>query len=281
MLADVSAHQAWPGPESARRPRVGLSTSSVYPESTASCFELAGRLGYDGVEVMVGIDPVSRNVDALVQLREYHDVPVLSVHAPTLLVTQGTWGNDPWEKLERSAVAAHRLGADCVVVHPPFRWQRSYAQGFVDGIRRLERTTGIGFAVENMFPWRGPRSAEVRAYSPGWDPTERDYDHLTLDLSHAATARQRSLDLVDAWGERLTHVHLTDGDSSISDSHLFPGEGDQEAAAVLATLTARGFAGHVVLEVNTRSVGSRSAREEALARTLAWARTHLAVPAIP
>ena len=106
MLADVSAHQAWPGPESARRPRVGLSTSSVYPESTASCFELAGRLGYDGVEVMVGIDPVSRNVDALVQLREYHDVPVLSVHAPTLLVTQGTWGNDPWEKLERSAVAA-------------------------------------------------------------------------------------------------------------------------------------------------------------------------------
>ena len=35
--------------------------------------------------------------------------------------------------------------ADVVVVHPPFRWQRSYAQGFVDGIRRLERTTGIVF----------------------------------------------------------------------------------------------------------------------------------------
>ena len=52
MLADVSAHHAWPGPGPRSRPRVGLSTSSVYPESTASCFELAGRLGYDGVEVM-------------------------------------------------------------------------------------------------------------------------------------------------------------------------------------------------------------------------------------
>ncbi|WP_241653403.1 sugar phosphate isomerase/epimerase family protein [Propioniciclava flava] len=277
----MSAHHAWPGPGPGSRPRVGLSTSSVYPESTASCFELAGRLGYDGVEVMVGIDPVSRDVDALVELRDYHDLPVLSVHAPTLLVTQGTWGRDPWEKLERSAVAAHRLGADCVVVHPPFRWQRSYAQGFVEGIRRLERTTGIVFAVENMFPWRGPRNAEIRAYAPGWDPTEGDYDHLTLDLSHAATARQRSLDLIDAWGERLTHVHLTDGDASISDSHLFPGEGDQDAGAVMAELVARGFAGHVVLEVNTRSIGSRSAREEALARALAWTRAHLGVPAMP
>ena len=281
MLADVSAHHAWPGPGPRSRPRVGLSTSSVYPESTASCFELAGRLGYDGVEVMVGIDPVSRDVDALVELRAYHDLPVLSVHAPTLLVTQGTWGRDPWEKLERSAVAAHRLGADCVVVHPPFRWQRTYAQGFVEGIRRLERTTGIVYAVENMFPWRGPRNAEIRAYAPGWDPTEGDYDHLTLDLSHAATARQRSLDLIDAWGERLTHVHLTDGDASISDSHLFPGEGDQDAGAVMAELVARGFAGHVVLEVNTRSIGSRSAREEALARALAWTRAHLGVPAMP
>ena len=277
----MSGKPAWPGTEAQRSPRVGLSTSSVYPESTGSCFELASRLGYDGVEVMVGIDPVSRDVDALVQLRDYHGVEVLSIHAPTLLVTQGTWGNDPWEKLERSALAAHRLGADSVVVHPPFRWQRSYAQGFVEGIRRLERTTGIIFAVENMFPWRGPRGTEVRAYSPGWDPTERDYDHLTLDLSHASTAKQKSLDLVDAWGERLTHVHLTDGDGSIADSHLFPGEGDQEARRVLSTLASRGFAGHVVLELNTRSIGSRSAREEALARALAWTREALSLPVVP
>ncbi|WP_269779450.1 sugar phosphate isomerase/epimerase family protein [Propioniciclava soli] len=259
----------------APRSLVGLSTSSVYPETTASCFELAGRLGYDGVEVMVGIDPVSRDVDALVDLRDYHQVPVLSVHAPTLLVTQGTWGNDPWEKLERSAVAAGRLGADTVVVHPPFRWQRGYAKGFVEGVRRLERTTGIIFAVENMFPWRGPGGSEVRAYSPSWDPTERDYDHLTLDLSHASTSRQSSLELVDAWGDRLAHVHLTDGDGTVKDAHLFPGEGDQRAAELLEGLAARGFAGHVVLEVNTRTIRSRRNREEALADVLAWTRAHL------
>lgn len=274
----MTANAAWPPAGSGRTPKVGLSTSSVYPETTASCFELAGRLGYDGIEVMVGIDPVSRDVDALVHLRDYHGVPVLSIHAPTLLVTQGTWGNDPWEKLERSAVAAHRLGAASVVVHPPFRWQVSYGQEFVEGIRRLERTTGIVFAVENMFPWRAPGGGEVRAYSPGWDPTDRDYDHLTLDLSHASTSKQRSLDLIDAWGERLAHVHLTDGSGRIADEHLFPGEGDQEADAVLRRLAERGFAGHVVLEVNTRTIGSRSARESRLAEALDWTRERLALP---
>ena len=266
----MSGYQAWTADDAPTgAARVGLSTSSVFPESTSSAFELAGRLGYDGVEVMIGIDAVSRDVDALVQLRDYHGLEVLAIHAPTLLVTQGTWGNDPWDKLQRSADAAALLGAGVVVVHPPFRWQRGYGSDFAAGVRRLAASTGIVFAVENMFPWRA-RGRKVRMYAPGWDPTERDYDHLTLDLSHASTSRQRSRDLARQWGRRLAHVHLTDGTGSFKDEHMFPGTGDQEAAGLLSDIAAGGFQGHVVLEVNTRSLDNRSAREEALARTLAW-----------
>ena len=265
---------AAPGPV----PLVGLSASSVYPDPTAHCFEVAGRLGYDGVEVMVGIDAVSRDVDALERLRDETGVAVLSIHAPTLLVTQGTWG-DAWEKLRRSGEAAVRLGADVVVAHPPFRWQRAYAAGFVDGIRRLTEQTGVAFAVENMFPWRGPRNlAALRAYSPGWDPTPFGYDHLTLDLSHASTSRLSSLELVHAWGERLRHVHLTDGRGSLKDQHLFPGAGDQEVGPVLQELARRGYAGHVVLEVNTRG-RHHEERDYALGTTLAYTRRFLA-PAV-
>jgi sugar phosphate isomerase/epimerase len=145
---------------------VGLSTSSVYPESTASCFELAGRLGYDGVEVMVGIDPVSRDVDALVQLREYHDVPVLSVHAPTLLVTQGTWGNDPWEKLERSAVAAHRSG-------PTASWCIRRSAGSAP-TRKASSTASGGWSAPpaSSSPWRTCSPGGGRA-APRCAPTRR------------------------------------------------------------------------------------------------------------
>jgi sugar phosphate isomerase/epimerase len=258
--------------------KVALSSSSVYPETTASGFELARRLGYDGVELMVGIDPVAADINAVEKLRDYHGVPVLAVHAPCLLITQHVWGTDLWAKLERSGEAARRLGADVVVVHPPFRWQRDYARGFVDGIRRLTESTGIAFSVENMYPWRTP-AGELKAYVPGWDPTELDYANLTLDLSHASTAGQQSLDLARSWGSRLRHVHLTDGSGSVKDEHLLPGQGDQQAAALLQHLAATHFAGHVVLEVNLRRSESRASREGALAEALAFTRQHLAAPA--
>jgi sugar phosphate isomerase/epimerase len=266
-----------PGPVRVPPAKVGLSTTSVYPETTSSAFELARRLGYDGVELMVGIDPVAADIDAVLKLRDYHQVPVLSVHAPCLLITQRVWGSDPWAKLERSAEAAQRLDADVVVVHPPFRWQRDYARGFVAGVRRLTESTGITFCVENMYPWRTP-GGELKAYMPGWDPTELDYDHLTLDFSHASTSNQQSLDLARSWGDRLRHVHLTDGTGSVKDEHLVPGRGDQNADHVLEYLAEQDFDGHVVLEVNSRKSETRSHREDHLAESLAFARLHLAAP---
>lgn len=260
--------------------KIGLSTSSVFPETTSSGFELARRLGFDGVEVMVGIDPVAADMDAVEKLRDYHGVPVLAIHAPCLLITQRVWGTDPWEKLERSAEMARRLDADTVVVHPPFRWQRDYARGFVAGIRRLNETTGVTFCVENMYPWRTP-GGELKAYMPGWDPTELDYTHLTLDFSHASTSNQQSLDLARSWGDRLQHIHLTDGTGSVKDEHLVPGRGDQRADLVLNHLAERDFAGHVILEINSRRAGSRALREADLAESLAFARQHLTTTVHP
>jgi sugar phosphate isomerase/epimerase len=257
--------------------KVGLSTSSVYPETTSSAFELARGLGYDGVELMIGIDPVSTDIDAVEKLRDYHGVPVLSVHAPCLIITQRVWGTDNWAKLKRSADAARQLGADVVVVHPPFRWQREYARGFVDGVRRLAEETGVLFAVENMYPWRTP-GGELKAYLPGWDPTELDYADLTLDLSHASTANQQSLELARSWGPRLRHVHLTDGTGSVKDEHLLPGRGDQQAGQVLQYFAEQDFAGHIILEVNLRRSMTRAQREADLAESLAFSRLHLAAP---
>ncbi len=277
-----SAPETESGPPLIRVPKakVALSTSSVYPETTSSAFEIARTLGYDGVELMVGIDPVAANIDAVEKLRDYHDVPVLAVHSPCLLITQRVWGTDPWAKLERSAEAARRLDANVVVVHPPFRWQRDYGRTFAEGIKRLNETTGVTFCVENMYPWRAP-TGELKAYLPGWDPTSFDYDFLTLDLSHASTSNQQSLDLAKAWGDRLRHIHLTDGTGSIKDEHLVPGRGDQNADKLLNHLAEIDFDGHVVLEVNSRKSGSRSKREEDLAESLAFARLHLAAPVHP
>ncbi|HJY61250.1 MAG TPA: sugar phosphate isomerase/epimerase, partial [Streptosporangiaceae bacterium] len=80
---------------------VALSTSSVYPERAPEAFEIAARLGYDGIEVMVLADPVSQSADALNGLSAYHQLPIVAVHAPSLLLTQRVWGREPWEKVRR------------------------------------------------------------------------------------------------------------------------------------------------------------------------------------
>jgi sugar phosphate isomerase/epimerase len=258
--------------------KVALSTASVYPESTATAFEIAARLGYDGVEVMVWTDPVSQDVEALRRLSDYHGIPVLAVHAPCLLITQRVWSTDPWTKLERARAAAERLGASTVVVHPPFRWQRQYAREFVRGVWRMADETDVRFAVENMYPWRY-RDREMLAYAPDWDPTREDYRHFTVDLSHTATARTDALTMVDRMADRLAHVHLADGTNSAKDEHLVPGRGDQPCAELLERLAANGFAGHVVVEVNTRRAISAGEREADLAEALAYTRLHLASPA--
>ncbi|WP_233153475.1 sugar phosphate isomerase/epimerase [Kineosporia sp. R_H_3] len=257
---------------------VALSTASAYPETCVDAFAMAADLGYDGVEVMVWPDPVTQDAAALQRLSDHYSMPVLAVHAPTLLVTQRVWGRDPWAKVERSCELARRLGAPTVVVHPPFRWQREYATGFVEGVVEISARTGVTIAVENMYPWRA-RGREVLAYLPGWDPVPLPYSHVTLDLSHTATAGSDGLGMARDLGGRLAHVHLADGLGSAKDEHLVPGRGGQPCGAVLGLLAERGWEGCVVVEVNTRRCRTRAERESDLAESLAFARLHLAAPA--
>jgi sugar phosphate isomerase/epimerase len=257
--------------------KVALSTASVYPESTATAFELAARLGYDGVEVMVWTDPVSQDIEALRRLSDYHGIEVLAIHAPCLIITQRVWGTDPWAKLVRARDAAETLGASTVVVHPPFRWQREYARDFVAGIQRMADETDVRFAVENMFPLRA-RGRAVVPYSPDYDPSDEDFRHFTLDLSHTSVARNDAMDMASRMGDRLTHVHIADGIGTARDEHLVPGRGEQPCAELLESLAERSFDGTVVVEINTRRAESRAEREADLAEALAYTRLHLAAP---
>ncbi|CAN3981360.1 hypothetical protein KPATCC21470_4023 [Kitasatospora purpeofusca] len=258
--------------------KVVLSTASVYPATTSVAFELAAKLGYDGVEVMVWNDPVSQDIEALRRLSDAHRMPILAVHAPCLLITQRVWSTDPWTKLVRARAAAEKLGASAVVVHPPFRWQRQYAREFVEGIHRMAGETDVRFAVENMYPWRY-KDREMLAYAPGWDVTEEEYRHFTIDLSHVATSRVDAFAMVERMGDRLAHIHLADGSGSGKDEHLIPGRGKQPCAELLEHLARTGFDGHVVLEVNTRRSTSPAEREADLAEALAFTRLHLATSA--
>ena len=64
-------------------PLILLSTTSVYPDSTPSAFDFAAEAGFDGVELMVGVDQISLDMEAIAKISDRYKMPVRSLHAPT------------------------------------------------------------------------------------------------------------------------------------------------------------------------------------------------------
>lgn len=259
-------------PAASARPRVMLSSASVFPEPLDAAFEIAHEVGYDGLEVMIWGDPASQDATAINELIQQAQLPVGSVHAPCLVITARVWGTDPGPKLTRSVRLAGDVGARTVVIHPPFRWQATYAREFEAGVRALEQQSGRVVAVENMFPVRvGGR--EISAYAPHWDVASGPFEHLTVDTSHTSVSRSDAVEMLGRMGRRLAHVHIADGTGRRSDEHLVPGRGTARCAEVLAALPAW-YAGDVVVEVSTRT-RDRDERIADLAEALAFTREHL------
>ncbi|MCU1514291.1 MAG: sugar phosphate isomerase/epimerase [Microbacteriaceae bacterium] len=258
--------------------RFGMSTSCIYPLGVESSFRLAKLAGYDGVEVMVTADKATQRPESLLALSKKYDIPILSIHAPVLFLTQWIWGG-PQEKLERAAELAAAVGASTVVVHPPFVWQGRYARRFLDVVRATALATGVEIAVENMFTWK-VLGRTMKIYAPGWDPTLMDADSMTLDFSHASLSGKDSLEFAMQMGDRLRHIHLCDGagsveDGKVFDSHLLPGDGDQPVADVLAHLGSTGWSGSIVAEVHIHA-RTEERRLTALRTTLDFARAAIA-----
>ena len=275
------------------RVAVGLSTASVYPQNTEAAFRYAAELGYDGVELMVWAESVSQDVGAVAAMARKFGVPVQAIHAPCLLISQRVWGADPAAKLERSVQAAEKLGAGTVVIHPPFRWQKKYAEGFGEQVAELEDRSDVVVAVENMFPMRADRffgrkegsaarlrkrggpGAAVSAFAPSYDPTDSGHAHYTLDLSHTATAGSDAVEMMNRMGDGLAHLHLADGRGASVDEHLIPGHGNQPCAEVCTELKRRGFTGQAVVEINTQNARTLTERASMLGQALAFAREYL------
>ncbi|ALD64643.1 sugar phosphate isomerase [Arthrobacter sp. YC-RL1] len=258
---------------------VTLSSASVYPLTVHDAFAIAKDVGYDGLEVLITGNAASQSATALRALMDKYQLPIMAIHAPTLLLTQQVWGS-AWAKIERSVILAQAVGASVVVAHPPFRWQGSYAEEFAEGVHRITESTGMKIAVENMYPWRA-RGREAKMYLPHWNPVPQPYQHVTWDFSHAAIANMDSRQAMEDLGARLAHVHLCDGLDNGKDEHLVPGLGTQRVSESLQYLHESDWEGVIAVEVSTRKAKNAGQKEEWLGNTLQFARDHFNVSKDP
>lgn len=232
-------------------PRIVFSSAAFFARPLAQTFRLLADTGYEGAEVMVTKDPASQDPVRMRALAAEHGLTIGAIHAPCLLLTRRVWGTDPIAKVERSIEVAADAEVPLVVVHPPYRWQRSFRRWLEERLPDLMTETGVTVAVENMFPVRvGGREMTFHANQ---DLEELEgLPDLVLDTSHAAVAEHDLVDVRRRFNGRIRHVHLSDNAGKGWDSHLPPGEGVLPLGAFLDDLAASDYRGAISLEVDLR-----------------------------
>jgi len=240
-----------------------------------AAFKVAKQTGYGGIELMVSPSREIQNADYIKELIQKYQLPVTSVHAPTLLLCKFVWGTEPGHKLTKSVQFAEEIGATSVVVHPPFK-NNPYSKKLISHANSLNADSSVDVAIENMFPWSfNGKSREM--YGPTYEETAEQTTHLTFDFSHASLSGMNVMQFFANYHDKVRIIHLTDGSTrkntrsdSIKDEHLLPGEGDMPIQEVYELLNRNNWQGETVLEINTRKHKTIAAKIPSFEKSLSY-----------
>ncbi len=228
-------------------PRVLVSTAPLLFSPLDWVLDTIADAGYTGAEVLFAHSAVSRDPSRLERLAATAGLDIPVVHGPYMLLLRRVLGSAYIEKSRRSLELAAEIGADTMVAHAPFRWERK-ARGWLASEHSAEAADlGVRFGMENLYPVAG------RSFSSVETPEQlSSFEHVVLDTSHAAVA---GVDLFEAWeaiGDRVVHLHVSDNHGNGRDSHAPIGEGTLPLAEFLGAVGASGWAGTITLELDCR-----------------------------
>ncbi len=225
--------------------------------------EAIGRMGFDFIELT--IDPPEATPERLLANRgsisdalSAHGIWAIA-HLPCSVRTADLY--DSIRLASRMEVfkaidALPELGIRIANLHPSHiprmaRHMGDYGRRLgMDFLRAaLERAEerGIYITIENMCP------------SDGWLSEPEEFEEvleafpdvgLTLDLGHAnlLAPRNRSIEFVRRFGDRLRHLHVHDN-FGLSDEHLPPLCGNVDFPSIFSAIKRSGYDGTMTLEV--------------------------------
>ncbi|MFN2594617.1 MAG: sugar phosphate isomerase/epimerase family protein, partial [Actinomycetota bacterium] len=172
------------------RPIIQCSTGPFWTFELDRAMSILADAGFVEIELMVTRDPRTQVPDIPLRLAEERGLQIKSIHGPFLVISKSVWGLDPLGKIRRGIEMCKHVGADTLIVHPPYLWERRYAAWVTAESAEASAESGVTVAVETMYPkWMAGR--RLRAYR--WlDPREL-FDaapHVVLDTSHVTVARK-------------------------------------------------------------------------------------------
>ena len=242
---------------SVRRPKTApkllFSTAPFFRHPLREGFRHIANAGFEAVEVMVTQDPHTQEPHLLRKAAEDFGLRVEAVHAPFLLITRAVWGTDPTGKIYRPVHLAEEIGAELVVVHPPYRWQVRFRRWVENSLAEFSARTGVTVAVENMFPIRLGTERGLRFHArQEFEDLER-FPYMVLDTSHAAVSNLDIRQMYREYRDQIQHVHLSNNAGKGWDSHLpVYAPGVLPLGEFVDDVVDDGFAGAISIELDLR-----------------------------
>ena len=252
-------------------PRLLVSTGPLLLSPLDWVLDAIADAGFEAAELMIAHNPLTRDPAAVERLAREAGLQIPVVHGPYLLVLRNVLGARYIDKTQRSLEIAGAIGAETMVAHAPFRWERKARGWLASDVDGEAAEAGTVFAMENLFPVGG------RSFSCAITPDEMaPYRHLVFDTSHYAVSGIDVLDAWDALADRVVHIHLSDNFGNGRDSHAPLGTGVIPLEALLGRIGASGFRGTITLELDCRAyLDSRDSLVEFLRRERAKAQALL------
>jgi len=212
--------------------RILASTGPLFARPLDWALGVLAEAGYDGAELMVTQDPATQEAERIAAAAEAEGVGIPVVHGPFLLLTRRVFGTDLVVKAKRTLDLANDIGADLMIVHPPFRWQRDFHQWLLTDGDAEAKEQGTRIGVENLYPVSvAGRPVRFHRYT---EPDHlKPFKHVVLDTSHFGVA---NVDITAAYRrlrDQAVHLHVSDNRGGGHDSHAPLGHGRLPLAAFL------------------------------------------------
>lgn len=188
-------------------------------------------------------------------LREYH-LPVVGHTAWYLPLASAI------PEIRQGAVAELRrcmevfseLGAKWMNIHPdrhtPWHDRHFYIQGNLESLYELQKhgeRLGVGLMIENL---PGTYNS-VEQLGELLDPLPELKLHLDVGHANLEVPENTTPEILDAYRDRLRHVHLHDNRGGNADLHLPLGAGTLDVERMVGLLKRCGYDGTITLEVFT------------------------------
>jgi sugar phosphate isomerase/epimerase len=204
--------------------RILASTGPLFARPLDWALGIVAEAGYDGAELMVTQDPGTQEPERVIEASRTEGLAVPVVHGPFLLITRRVFGTDLVTKAKRSVELAGAIGADLMIAHPPFRWQRAFHRWLLEEGDAEAAAHGTRVGVENLYPVT-VRGRPMRFHRYTEPEHLLPFTNVVLDTSHLGVAGVDLLEAYETLRGRISHLHVSDYRGQGHDSHAPLGHG--------------------------------------------------------